>query len=421
MVAEANGPATFREVFAVPEFLGLWTATVLSVAGDQLARVALSLLVYDRTGSSLLAAATYAVTFLPDLIGGSLLAGWADRFPRRRVMIGTDLVRAGLVALMAVPGTPIAVLLIILFGTQLMSVPFTAARAALLPRILEGDRFVVGTGVMAATYQVGLIVGYPLGGVVVVGLGTHGALLVDACSFVASAALIYWSVAARPAAAPSEPGSGGRPPTTWMSLTSGARLVWADPALKALLALACVSGLYIAPEGLAVPYADQIGAGTLGVGLLLAANPLGTAIGMVILSRFVTPERRLHLLGPLAIATSVMLLPTVFVPDLPAPLAWSLVWWTLAGACSAHDMVTNTQFVTRVPDYARGQAVGLAVAGLRGAQGIGVLITGAFAELVTPSRVIALSAAVGVGAAWWAARAWQRATTPSPKQRPEQR
>jgi hypothetical protein len=45
-----------------------------------------------------------------------------------------------------------------------------------------------------------------------------------------------------------------------------------------------------------------------------------------------------------------------------------------------------------------------------------VLITGALAELVTPARVIALSAVVGVVAAWWAARAWQQATTPSPDQ-----
>jgi predicted MFS family arabinose efflux permease len=286
-----------------------------------------------------------------------------------------------------------------------------AARGALLPSILDGDRYVVGAGVMQTTYQLGLIVGFPLGGLVVQGMGTQGALLLDAGTFVVSGLVVYWFVGARPASR-----DGQRAVTTWSSLTSGARLVWADPALKALLALACVSGLYIAPEGLVVPFSDQIGAGAIGVGLLLAANPLGTAIGMVVLSRFVTPERRLRLLGPLAVATSAMLLPTALVADIPWPLAWSLVWWTLAGLCSAHDMVTNTQFVTRVPDDARGQAVGLAVAGLRGAQGIGVLITGALAELVTPARVIALSAVVGVVAAWWAARAWQQATTPSPDQ-----
>jgi hypothetical protein len=48
--------ATFRHVWAYREFRALWAAQILSVAGDQLARVALTLLVYDRTRSALLAA-----------------------------------------------------------------------------------------------------------------------------------------------------------------------------------------------------------------------------------------------------------------------------------------------------------------------------------------------------------------------------
>lgn len=405
-MADASRPATFREVFAVREFVGIWTATVLSVAGDQFARVALSLLVFDRTGSALLTAVTYAVTFLPDLIGGSLLSGWADRYPQRRVMIGTDVARGGLVALMAIPGTPIAVLIILLFLVQMLSTPFTAARSALMPTILTGDKFEVATGVITTTYQVGLVVGYPVGALVVTWLGTRGALLADAVTFALSALLLFAFVADRSATA----SAGARPPTTWSSLSNGARLVRADPKLRALLALACVSGFYIAPEGLVVPYSDQIGAGTVGVGLLLAANPLGTAIGMVILSRLVTPERRVRLLGPLAIATSAMLLPTALAPG----LAWSMVIWTLAGLCSAHDMVTNTQYVRSVPVHARAQAVGLAIAGLRGAQGLGVVVTGVLAECVTPGHVIAISAGLGVAAAWAAAGAWQRAAMPPP-------
>jgi predicted MFS family arabinose efflux permease len=298
------------------------------------------------------------------------------------------------------------VLLALLFAVQLLAVPFTAARSAMLPAILHGDRFEVGTGVLTTTYQVGLVVGYPLGAVVVTWLGTRGALLADAATFVVSALLVVTFVADRGVV--EQPG--GRPRTTWASLTGGARLVRADPRLRALLALACVSGFYIAPEGLVVPYADQIGAGTWGVGVLLAANPLGTAIGMVLLSRFVAPDRRVRLLGPLAVATSAALLPTALAPG----LAWSFAFWALAGLFSAHDMVTNTQYVRAVPEHARGQAVGLAIAGLRGAQGLGVVIAGVLAEFVTPARVIGILAVLGVLAAWLAAGAWRRATVPPP-------
>ncbi len=61
-VVTLESPSTFRQVFGISEFRALWTAQVLSVAGDQLARVALTLLVFERTGSALLAAITFAVS-----------------------------------------------------------------------------------------------------------------------------------------------------------------------------------------------------------------------------------------------------------------------------------------------------------------------------------------------------------------------
>src|SRR5579859_6937147 len=102
--------STFGAVFAIAEFRALWLAQVLSVAGDQLARVALTLLVFDRTRSSLLAAITFAASVVPTFLGGLTLSGLADRWPRREVMIVCDLASAALVAAMAVPGVPIAVL-----------------------------------------------------------------------------------------------------------------------------------------------------------------------------------------------------------------------------------------------------------------------------------------------------------------------
>lgn len=64
-------PATFGAVFAVPEFRVLWLAQVLSVVGDQLARVALSVLTFHRTGSPLLTGAVYALSYLPAVAGGT--------------------------------------------------------------------------------------------------------------------------------------------------------------------------------------------------------------------------------------------------------------------------------------------------------------------------------------------------------------
>ena len=73
--ASAVRKPTFGDVLAVSEFRALWMAQLLSAAGDQLARVAITVLVYDRTHSALWSAATYAVTLLPWVLGGLMLAG----------------------------------------------------------------------------------------------------------------------------------------------------------------------------------------------------------------------------------------------------------------------------------------------------------------------------------------------------------
>src|SRR5579859_4911578 len=140
--------STFGAVFAIAEFRALWLAQVLSVAGDQLARVALTLLVFDRTHSALLAAVTFAASVVPSFIGGL-----ADRLPRRQVMIACDLMRAVLVVVMAISGIPIAVLVALLFLVTMVGAPFLSARAALYPDILTGDLYVLGTAVTLTTMQ----------------------------------------------------------------------------------------------------------------------------------------------------------------------------------------------------------------------------------------------------------------------------
>ena len=85
-----TGRGNFAEALRSVEFRALWLAEALSVLGDQVARVALALLVYARTSSAALTALTYALTFVPAVLGGVVLSGLADRFPRRTVIIVTD-------------------------------------------------------------------------------------------------------------------------------------------------------------------------------------------------------------------------------------------------------------------------------------------------------------------------------------------
>jgi hypothetical protein len=112
--------ASYRAVFAIREFRALWWAQVVSYLGDQVAQVAIAILVYTKTGSPELTTLAYALTYLPPILAGPLLAGLLDPFPRRQVMIALDLVRGGLVELMALPSVPLADTCVLLCITVLL-------------------------------------------------------------------------------------------------------------------------------------------------------------------------------------------------------------------------------------------------------------------------------------------------------------
>jgi len=385
----AARPATWRSLLADTEYRALWSAQVISIVGDQLARVALAVLVYDQTDSALLTAMVYAITYLPAIVGGPLLGGLADRLPRRSVMITCDLLAAGLVVLMAVPGMPIGMLCVLLFVVVLLDSPFTAARSSLIADVLPDDRYVLASALGNVSYQAGLVAGFAVGGTLVTVLGTREALLIDAATFLVSALIVRLGVRRRPAASSAdEDGISG----WWSRVAAGSRLVFGDSRLRRLVLLAWLAAFYIVPEGLAAPYADELGGDATAVGLLLAAQPAGVVIGGLILSRLIRPARRLTLMAPLAALSCGPLLLCALRP----PLSLVLGLLVVAGMGASYQLAANAAFVQAVPAGWRGQAFGLATSGLIAGQGLSVVIAGAIADLVPPSAVIAGAGALGL-------------------------
>ena len=128
-----------RQPMAVREFRGLIIAQVVSEAGDQIARVAIALLILAHTGSALLSAATFAVSFIPTFLGAAVLGPLADRFSRRNLMLIADAGRAvviGLMAVVAIPGTPVWLLFALLILAEFFTPLFDSARAASIPSAL---------------------------------------------------------------------------------------------------------------------------------------------------------------------------------------------------------------------------------------------------------------------------------------------
>ena len=379
--------ATFRDVFAVREFRALWFSEVLSVAGDRLALVALTLLVFQQTRSPLLTAVVYASGYVPWVIGGLFLADVADRRPRRSVMVFCDVVRTVLVAVMAVPHVPIGALVALLFAAMMFAPPFESARAAVTPDILQGERYALGTAVFQSTFLAGQTVGAVGGGFAVAFIGVRPAFVLDAATFVLSGLFIGLGTRARPAAARPETIQ----PSPLARMRGGFRLLFGEQALRTLLLLGWLVAFYTIPEGVAAPYATGLGGGPIAIGLVLASTVFSTMIATPLFSRLVRPRRRLAWMGPLAVLTCATLVLTVFRPGLAA----SLVIFSLSAACGVYQLAANTEFVVRVPNERRAQAFGIANMGVIVGQGAAFVAAGAAAEVVAPAVVIAVGGGIG--------------------------
>ncbi len=383
---DGDARATFGQLFAVGEFRALWLAQILSVLGDQLARVALTLLVYDQTRSPLLAAVTFAASVVPTFVGGVTLAGLADRLPRRRVMIGCDLIRALLVLIMALPGMPLAALVVLLFAVTMVATPFTSARGAIYPEVLQGDLYVLGNAATLTTYQFAQVLGFAAGGAVVLALGVRVSLAADAATFVISAVIIRLRVAHREAV---RTAAGSR--TGIADIAAGVRLVFARPALRVPMLLGWLAAFYNAPEGIAAPLATSLGGGSVAVGLLLAATALGASIGAVTFSRLVEPGHRQAWMRPLAVAASGVLVLFALRPGLPLALAILFA----SGLADSYQIAASAAFVRAAPSGQRSQAFGLAQAGMSLGQGAAMILAGAAARQFPPDMVVAAAGLLG--------------------------
>ncbi|GAB2455890.1 MFS transporter [Jatrophihabitans fulvus] len=394
---------TFRVLYAVE---------AQSIIGDQLARVALSVLVFRRTGSVPATAVTYAATFVPAVLGGFLLARLGDRWPRRAVMIGCDLVRAACFLLMLavtpwLAGVGALVVLAVAVGPV-----FSAAQLGLLSTRMDADAFTTANALRLVTSQAAQILGFAFAGALVALLGPSGALAINAATFGISALLVAVGLPRQ-----EDDARGGADPVTTSDPVDPeparrpvVEHLWRDRRIRAAFALSLCIGFFVVPEGLAVPFGGQIGATVGQVGLLLAAGALGGAVGAAALMR-VAPSRRDRVSRWGAIAAG---LPLVVC----APVTWAggdwwaaAVCWALSGVCAAYVVHVSSTVILAVPERHRSEVVGVVGAVLLAVQGVGVVVFGAVGTLWSPAAAIGVAGALGaVGAAWFGRAAVSPAT-----------
>lgn len=174
------------------DFRRIWIAQTVSIVGDKINQVALSIMVYRLTGSLAQMGLVFALTFLPAALFGLISGPLVDRWDRRRVMIIADLMRACLV--IAIPFVaPLGMWAVyaLAFSSATVSLFFEPSRMALVPSIVEHDELMAANALDTTTSSIAELLGIGFAGALVAGIGPSSAFFIDGATFVISALFVF--------------------------------------------------------------------------------------------------------------------------------------------------------------------------------------------------------------------------------------
>ena len=373
----------YRAVLRVPGLRNVFVAHAVSMIGTVAAQVALSILIFERTGSPLLSALVLVCSFLPYALGGIALSSISDRFPARRVLVCCDLISAACIAVMLIPGIPVGGLLGLLLLAGIVAPIFAGARAASLAHLLDADLFPIGRSLLRAIGQLTVLTGFALGAVAVAAIGPTWLLALDVASFLVSAALIGFGTPFTPAT-----GTGGN---TVRDSLSGLGYIFGSVRLRRLILLSWVVPAFSSmPDGLAVAYTAQTGAAASTAGVLFTGYAVGSVLGEIAAARL-TPATRRRLVVPLILLSQVPAIAFLATPGIPL----AAVLLALSGSGYAFNQGIDPMILAASDPAYRGRLFTVQTSGLMAVQGVSIALAGAIGTLLRPNLTICLAGILG--------------------------
>ncbi|MGI9069582.1 MAG: MFS transporter [Pyrinomonadaceae bacterium] len=288
---EIDSPAGYIELLRGNRgFRQLWLGQVVSQLGDWFNTIALYTIILDLTGSGRDIGLLLVARFLPSFIFGSLSGVVADRFSRRSIMIISDLLRALVVlGFLFVRRADQLWILYSLTVLQLgLSTFFEPAKTAVIPSIVFDRELVAANAISSVTWSIMLTLGAFVGGVVTGWFGSDVAFILDALTYLLSAALI--ASVRFPKRAPRAKSKFTISRILGITETiEGVRYVKHWPRVLALLLVKPAWGLGGGVLTLLAVFGEKVfpvgNSAATGIGVLFAARGIGTAVGPIVARR----------------------------------------------------------------------------------------------------------------------------------------
>jgi MFS family permease len=366
---------------------------VISVLGTQMTAVAVPYQVYELTGSSL-DVGLVSLTILGPLLAGSLLGGTVvDAVDRRRLLVVVSVVMAALSVGLALNGSshpalwPLFVLPALAGGLGTFE---DSALGAVIPNLVRRSEVSAANAMFQAIFQLGLVVGPALAGLLLAGTGIRFVYWADAATFaVATLAALAMS--------PQPPAGGGRRPGL-RSLLEGVRFLHGRPDIQGAFLIDLGATVFGLPRALFPALAVTVfGGGAATLGLLYAAPGAGALLGALTSGWVGRVHRQGRAVVVAVVVWGLAIVGFGGVGWLPAALLFLVV----AGFADVISAVLRSTIVQlAVPDALRGRLTGLQTSVVTGGPRLGDVEAGSVAAgLGDTASVISGGLACVAGAA----------------------
>ena len=386
-----------------PDYRRLWFGNTVSWIGQGMTALAVSLQVYDITGSAFSVGLIGFCSFLPLVVFGLYGGAVADTVDRRKLGLasssGSFVLAVALVAA-SVAGVEQLGLLYAVVALQAVCFALNSpARSSMVARLLPAEQLPAANALSSITSTTGALVGPMLGGLMVGWWGYRAAYTVDAVTFTA-ALYAMWRL---PSMLPERGDGAGSEKRA--SVVGGLRFLAARPILRMTFFTDLCAMVLAHPRALfPVVAVVWYGGDAKTTGLLVAAPALGALLGGVF-SGWLSRIRR-HGLAVIAAVTCWGSAIAVF--GLTRQLWLGLVLLALAGCADTVSMVfRNTMLQAAVPDEMRGRLQGVFIVVVAGGPRLGDFLAGSVADLASPTVAATGGGIAGVVAVLLLALKWR--------------
>jgi predicted MFS family arabinose efflux permease len=354
---------TYRQLFAIREFRVLFLVQCINIGSYAVASLALGTITFAATGSPVLTALAMFGAPLMRIVGQTLFGSGSDLVRPRTALVLVFTTTMVTDLLQALQGLAWGWRFALLAVGPLITSALGGSMMALVSDILPPDGFILGRATMNIAVGGMQIVGYGVGGLLLISFTTTQLFLGAAAALFVAVLLLRLGLSDHP------------PRNAGASLVRRTRevnraLLGSRVIRPLYLTMWVPNGLIVGCEALFVPFAGER------AGYLFAVTAAGMLLGDVVVGRFLAVAVRDRLIGPLRLLLAVPYLAFFLVPSLPYAASLAFV----ASVGYSASLPLQERLVSHTDGQARGQVFGLQGTGLMVGQALGALLGGAVAS-----------------------------------------